>query len=212
MIIKEISTLNAKAPDECRAVLATEETHTLAFLNWKEQFPYHPRVDFQIAHNSKELFIRFIVDEETVAARITENNSKVCTDSCVEFFLSLDDTGYYNFEFSCIGVMMLGFRKSRPQAEYATENIISSIKRYSSLGSSNFEETSIHKPWELLVVIPASALFKHHIDSWKGITAIGNFYKCGDKLSKPHYVTFAPVKTEKPDFHRREFFVELSME
>lgn len=210
--IKEIPSLDATAPDKCKAILATEETHPLAYLNWKEQFPYHPQVAFQIAHNGKDLFIRFIVDEETAAARMAESNSKVCTDSCVEFFLSLDDTGYYNFEFSCIGVMMLGFRQSRIQAEYATEEIISSIKRYASLGSTNFEETSMTAPWELLVVIPASALFKHHLDSWKGVTAKGNFYKCGDKLTKPHYITFAPIATEKPDYHRPEFFVELRME
>lgn len=212
IIIKEIPALDATAPEKCKTLLAHEELHALKYLNWQEQFPYHPSVTFQIAHNGKELFIRFIVEEETAAARITDNNSKVCTDSCVEFFLSLDDTGYYNFEFSCIGVMMLGFRKSRPYAEYATEDIISNIRRYPSLGKQNFEETEMSQPWELLVAIPASALFKHQTDTWKGLIAKGNFYKCGDKLSKPHYITFAPVVTEKPDFHRPEFFVELKME
>ena len=33
-----------------------------------------------------------------------------------------------------------------------------------------------------------------------------NFYKCGDKLSVPHYLSWNPVTTEKPDFHRPEYF------
>ncbi|MCK7536290.1 MAG: carbohydrate-binding family 9-like protein [Marinilabiliales bacterium] len=33
-----------------------------------------------------------------------------------------------------------------------------------------------------------------------------NFYKCGDKLSNPHFVTWNPVGTEKPDYHRPEYF------
>lgn len=210
--IKKIPLLDITTPNKCRALLTQETAHALRYLNWKEQFPYFPRVVFQMAHNSKELFIRFSVDEETAAARMTENNSQVCRDSCVEFFLSLDDSGYYNFEFSCTGVTMLGFRKSRPQAVYATEEIISRIKRHPSLGQGCFDETIMTKPWELLVAIPTTALFKHHLDNWDGITAKGNFYKCGDNLSKPHYITFAPIDTEKPDFHRPEFFVELEME
>lgn len=210
--IKNITALDATAPDKCATLLGKEEKHTIQCLNWSEHFPYCPQVAFQIAHNDKELFINFTVNEITSAARMTENNSKVCTDSCVEFFLSLDNSGYYNFEFSCIGIMMLGFRKSRPQAEYATTEIISSIKRYPSLGNNNFEEIALGSPWKLLVVIPATSLFKHHINSWKGLTVKGNFYKCGDKLSQPHYITFAPITTEKPDFHRPEFFIDLKMQ
>ena len=36
-----------------------------------------------------------------------------------------------------------------------------------------------------------------------------NFYKCGDKTAHPHFLSWSPVSTEKPDFHRPEFFGEL---
>ena len=36
-----------------------------------------------------------------------------------------------------------------------------------------------------------------------------NFYKCGDKTAHPHYLSWSPIHTEKPDFHRPEFFGEL---
>ena len=33
-----------------------------------------------------------------------------------------------------------------------------------------------------------------------------NIYKCGDKTAHPHFLSWAPIRTEKPDFHRPEFF------
>ncbi|MGH2565575.1 MAG: carbohydrate-binding family 9-like protein, partial [Ginsengibacter sp.] len=33
-----------------------------------------------------------------------------------------------------------------------------------------------------------------------------NFYKCGDKLPKPHFLTWNTVETEDPDFHAPEYF------
>jgi len=40
----------------------------------------------------------------------------------------------------------------------------------------------------------------------KGKIFRANFYKCGDKLTVPHYVTWNPVGTENPDYHQPEHF------
>lgn len=34
----------------------------------------------------------------------------------------------------------------------------------------------------------------------------GNIYKCGDKTAHPHFLSWAPVGTSQPDFHRPEYF------
>ncbi len=39
-----------------------------------------------------------------------------------------------------------------------------------------------------------------------------NVYKCGDALKTPHFVSLYPIETPSPDFHRPEFFRELSFE
>ena len=39
----------------------------------------------------------------------------------------------------------------------------------------------------------------------------GNFYKCGEECEIVHYGSFAPVKTEKPDFHTPEFFAKMTL-
>ncbi|MDE6269894.1 MAG: hypothetical protein K2M12_03440, partial [Muribaculaceae bacterium] len=33
-----------------------------------------------------------------------------------------------------------------------------------------------------------------------------NFYKCGDLLSTPHFLSWNRVDTPHPDFHRPEYF------
>mgnify|MGYP003280809706 FL=1 len=117
--------------------------HRIGQNNWPEQFPYTPYAAFTMAHNGEMLFIRFKVDETSTMALTREDNEQVCNDSCVEFFLAVDDSGYYNFEFTCIGKTLLGFRKERPAAVHAPEDIMASILRYPSLGGANFEETRL---------------------------------------------------------------------
>ena len=39
------------------------------------------------------------------------------------------------------------------------------------------------------------------IEDLSGLEAKGNFYKCGDKLENPHYLSWEPVRTPDPNFH-----------
>lgn len=199
--ISEIPQLDSADLQTASLLLDKAELNTISCNNWSKDFPYQPQAGFRMAHNGSELFIRFTVREDCTMAKITTDNGEVWTDSCVEFFLALDDSGYYNFEFTCIGKALLGFRKERPNAVHAPAHIMNTIKRYSTLGNDNFDEKQISIPWELTVAIPASALFRHRLESWQALTARANVYKCGDHLSKPHYLSWQPIDTENPDFH-----------
>ena len=67
--------------------------------------------------------------------------------------------------------------------------------------------------WHITLVIPITALFMDKYESWSELkNARCNFYKCGDGLSKPHYLSWAPVRTEKPNFHSPQFFGEVEFE
>ena len=46
--------------------------------------------------------------------------------------------------------------------------------------------------WEVALVIPYSAFFLHDITSLDGKTLRANFYKCGDKLQTPHFLSWNP--------------------
>lgn len=184
----------------------------LETINW-EEFPYLPDVTVQIAYNDDELFLQYKVHEQSVKAEQGENNGKVWTDSCVEFFLSPDRNDiYYNLEMNCIGTALLGFRKKGDPTIHGTDEIINSIRRVSTLGSSTFCEKKEQTQWKITVAIPWSVFFKHQLMPVKGKKMRGNFYKCGDELSVPHFVSWTKIDTEKPAFHMPEFFGGLEFE
>lgn len=175
-------------------------------VNW-EEFPYLPDVSVQIAWNEHELFLQYKVKEQSVKAEITSNNGRVWTDSCVEFFLSPEGNDeYYNLEISCIGTILLGFRKKGHPSEHADDDLIASIRRNSSLGNKPFAERKALTEWQITVAVPWEVFFKHHIRNASGKKMRGNFYKCGDELSVPYFVSWTRIETEKPSFHEPAFF------
>ncbi len=49
---------------------------------------------------------------------------------------------------------------------------------------------------------------------WKDtpVELMGNFYKCADRTSSPHFLSWAPISTPEPDFHRPEFFSKIILD
>ncbi len=181
-------------------------------VNWDE-FPYLPEVKFRIAHTGDMMLLHWVVDEQLIKAEVTENNGKVWTDSCVEFFFSLDDgKSYYNLEMNCIGTALLGYREAGKNAKHAGDEFVDSIFRHSSLGNKALDEEPCEEPWELFAAIPAKALFAHQITDFSGLKIKANFYKCGDELSVPHFISWKPINTLEPSFHQPDFFGELELE
>jgi hypothetical protein len=184
----------------------------LEIANW-EEYPYLPEVSVQIAYNENELFLQYKVEEQSVKALHTENNSKVWTDSCVEFFLSPDaNEAYYNLEMNGIGTALLGFRQKGEASVHADVKTIDSIRRMSTLGNSPFPEIEEQTEWQITMAIPWEAYFKHNLKPVSGRKMRGNFYKCGDELAVPHFVSWTKINTEKPSFHQPRFFGGLEFE
>jgi len=184
----------------------------LEMVNW-EEYPYQPEVSVQIAYNGEELFLQYKVKEQSVKAEITQSNGPVWTDSCVEFFLSPGGNDeYYNLEMNCIGTVLLGFRKKGELASHASDEQIATIRRISSLGNAPFPERKEPTVWKITIAIPWKAFFNHDLKAVEGTKMRGNFYKCGDNLSVPHFVSWTRIKTEKPSFHAPEFFGGLEFE
>lgn len=181
----------------------------IACVNWPEDYPAKPKVSFKIAHDNENIFLHYFVEENEILAETKDDNGPVWTDSCVEFFISFDNIFYYNAEFSCIGKALLAYRPGRANAVHADTGVMNSIKRFSSLGSEPFGKRQGEFKWDMLLVIPVSVYWKSGLTSFKGIEAKGNFFKCGDNLSECHYLSWNPIKTEKPDFHRLDFFDKI---
>jgi len=200
-------------PDLVREVLKKMTLNDLSYVNWPDLYPSRPEVSFRIAHNGEYLFLQYFVEENEIMANVTEDNGSVWNDSCVEFFISIgDDPYYYNAEFSCIGKALLGYRKGRDGAVHADESIMKQIKRYPSLGTDVIGKKQGDFKWDLLVVIPVSAYWNSGLKTFDGLKAKANFYKCGDGLTVPHYLSWSPIPIENPDFHVPRFFGDIGFE
>ena len=177
------------------------------WLEWKE-FSYKPQVSFRIAHEDSLMFLKYYVKEEHVLAKQSEPNTAVHRDSCVEFFVDpMQDGNYYNFEFNCIGTTHLAYGPGRGERTFIpAEMIKNKIKTWSTLGNVPFEEKSETYEWEMVIVIPSSIFTYNKGFSFSKLTSNANFYKCGDNTTKKHYLSWNPVKTPNPDFHRPEYF------
>lgn len=189
----------------------TREKHSINTLNWKDKgFTYMPDVSFSISYSDDEIFLKYHVTEDYFKAEMTGSNQNVYEDSCVEFFFSPEDDGiYYNFEFNALGTCLMGSGHNRNDTTRADPSIISKIRRLPQAGIKRTAEIMGKFSWTLTVAIPFEVFFHHKVKELKGKTRRANFFKCGDMLSVPHFVTWNAVLTENPDYHRPEFFGQV---
>ncbi len=188
------------------------DKHEINTINWQE-YNHLPDVKFVIGYTKDELVIKYYVAENSVRAVNSESNGAVYQDSCVEFFVSVTADGpYTNFEFNAIGTCLSQRGMSRGDRQFLPASDIQKIRRWASLGTETFEEKPTDRPWELLVAIPFTLVFGNPDPELKGKIIRANFYKCGDKMSQRHYLSWNPIGTERPDFHRPEFFGVLEFE
>ncbi len=185
--------------------------NSIDIINWKE-FPYRPDIKFRIAHVNNEIWLKFYVNEKNILAQETRINGDVYKDSTVEFFISADKKNYYNFEISCIGTIHLGHGEGRHNRKMIDPEIVEKIEVQSTLGDQPFAEKSGNFDWEMMIRIPVECFAFDKIESLKGMHATGNFYKCGDETSEPHFVTWNAIGTENPDYHCPEYFGTIEFE
>ena len=191
---------------ECNGV-----RYSIGELNWKELYPYHPLTTFTIAHSGNRLYVNFFVRCNYLRAMNFANNSPVYEDSSVLLFLQPENTEeYWNFEFNCIGAIKASHRTTRNRPIPLTDAEISTIGVLPSCGRRPFREVEGLFTWDLLAAIPLGLLEIQY--SGKPIELKGNFYKCASVTSQPHYLSWTPVKTPTPDFHRPESFGKIILE
>jgi len=191
-----------------------------------------------VGHTEEGFVGYFEVKEPSVRALNVNPNEPVYQDSCVECFLVFlrhtNDKNsdhieeYFNFEFNCIGTLLAAKGPSRTQREYLSTELFSTVKVWTSFPQGvAFEETKKDEggddqgsaEWHLTFLVPWHVIgiskedYKQLLVPNQSSLAIkGNFYKCGDKLSRPHWITFFPIVTERPDFHRPESFQPLVLQ
>ncbi|MGL1903716.1 MAG: carbohydrate-binding family 9-like protein [Fibrobacterales bacterium] len=173
-------------------------------------------VQFQIAISDSALSILFTVQEKETRITYSCDNEPVFEDSCVELFLQdlSQPEVYHNFESNAAGTLLSQTGPNRYQRLYKPTTLLKKIQRSGSIISSDPTTlpASINRDnkWQLLLEIPGVLFGLPPDRSLKEYPVNGNVYKCGDKLTQPHWVSYFPIECSKPDFHRPEFFQHLN--
>lgn len=176
-------------------------------MNWAaNQKIQQPTVLADVRITQDYINVSFTVEEpsDCFRAEVAEDNSTSWEDSCVEIFIQNpgEPEEYFNFEVTSRGFILAARGKNRNERQKLSPAEISKILRTKQLASVAGNLTC----WGMEVQIPASIF---GLDFFVPDTIKGNLYKCADKAKVPHYQSAFPVETEKPDFHRPEFFRKL---
>lgn len=213
VIVKKIDKRGVEAA-EVAAVLdqAGVEFNSVETVNWPEVAPYKPDVKFRIAHTGGEILLQYVVSENHVRAAAAGDDGPVWEDSCVEFFMSLPSGNYYNVECNCAGTMLCGVGLNRNDRERASLKLLEGVKRYTTIDEKCFDSKEAPGEWSLSMVIPSELYYKDEIKDFSGLKTTANFYKCGDLLPEPHFLSYFPIGVENPNFHLPEYFGEIEFE
>ncbi len=180
------------------------------------RMPDHfPKTAVKIAYADGAVWVMFRVEDRFVRAVAQGHQARVCGDSCVEFFFTpgADPTaGYFNLEMNCGGTMLFHYH-STDRHGYR-EIPVSDCERIPcahSLPRKVDPEIRDAVTWTVEYAMPVELLRRYGPvrEPEPGAIWRGNFYKCADDTSHPHWLTWSPVDHPTPDFHRPHTFGRL---
>lgn len=167
-----------------------------------------PSAQVKLKYDNYHLYVIFHVQDRFVIAITTQTNGPVYRDSCVEFFFSPDRNkpdAYFNLETNCCGVLLAQYHTGpRPNSRFLDVVDCQSIRIASTTSGPIQHEITGPLIWTLEYAIPLEMLTRY-ADIEKptpGVIWRGNFYKCADDCSYPHWISWSPVSGKTPDFHR----------
>ncbi len=196
---------------EVEKILDKQKSHKIETINW-EEFSYMPKVKFAMVHDGDHIYIKYYVKEKETMARQGEDFGRIWTDSCVEMFIMFDGEHYYNFEFNSIGNGLASRKVFEGSSEDVDRELFKKIERFTTMGNQVFEQINGDNQWTLMLKIPVELFSRDGITTFDGAQARANFYKCGDDMTTPHFVSWAPIDTPSPSFHQPKFFRTITFE
>ncbi|MBM3295316.1 MAG: diguanylate cyclase [Candidatus Aminicenantes bacterium] len=179
--------------------------------------PIHrPYAQAKVAYDAEALNVIFRIEDRYIRAVARGYQGRVWEDSCVEFFFTPGahpGDGYFNLEMNCGGAAFFHHQTARGrdvvpvgEADFRRLEIAHSLPA--------IVDPEIEGPlaWTLEYRLPVEILGKYApvVRPAAGVVWRANFYKCGDKTSRPHWLAWSPVNLPRPDFHRPEYFGELA--
>lgn len=183
---------------------------------------HRPVVAARLLYDDEALYLQFrVCDDRYVRVVSTRFMAPVYRDSCVEFFVRpRPDAGYFNFEINAGGTLLASYvrdwrrnEKGLADAQPLSEEAAATIRIAASL--PRLIEPELHGPltWGIAARIPYAVFdpFIGAVTPRSGAEWRGNFYKCADGTSHPHWASWSPIG-EALNFHCPEHFGRLRFE
>ena len=184
--------------------------------NYMGDEPVHrPKTEAKVLYDDEFIYVIFRVADEFVRAVAKGFHGRVYEDSCVEFFFApAEDTvrGYFNVETNCGGAILFHFQKI-PRVDFVpvAEDDCRRVEIYHSEAEIVEPEKQDPTLWFIEYRLPIDILEKFRTveKPGPGVVWRANFFKCGDKTSHPHWLTWSKIYLPEPDFHQPAFFGTL---
>jgi len=183
-----------------------------------ESSDHRPRTQVKLLYGLEGVYGLFHVKDRYVRSIHRRHQDPVYKDSCVEFFVQpLIDGGYFNFEFNCGGTILASYvvdpeRTPDGFTDFTPLNKkeVRQVRVFHS--QSQIIEPEIQEPvtWLIEFYIPYVLMEKYTgpLEITPELIWRGNFYKCADDTSHPHWAAWAPV--DALNFHLPDCFGEFS--
>ena len=177
----------------------------VAYFNWEPETDI--QMQAQLGYDPDGLYIHLRTWEKNIRAQYTHPLSSVCEDSCMEFFFCpvQGDMRYFNVEINPNGCTYIGFGEASPRPVRLV------LEDEDVLLKKQVQRT--RDGWEVFYSIPVSLIREfypgYRLES--GMKFRANCYKCGDKTAVPHFISWNPMTSPTPCFHRPEDFGEMEL-
>ena len=194
---------------------------TLEVKNFRPESSAHrPRTRARLLHDARGIHGIFQVQDRYVRNVATEYFGEVWKDACVEFFAQpKPDAGYLNFEFNGGGAFLCCYITDSTRAPDGFKKFVrlppeigKQIHVRSSLPRVVEPEITEPMTWTLQFFITFSVLEKYAgpLGEVSGQTWRGNFFKCAETNSHPHWAAWSPV--DELNFHLPRCFGQIRFE
>ena len=179
-------------------------------VNWPAQYPYAPICNGPLARTADALVVDFRVSGLDLRIQNLTDNGRQWEDSCVEFFVQdPDGSVYYNFEINPLGKVLACSGPDRHHRTPRPPEEMEQILRIADYSECPMDCEGGVWTWRVVLLIPFHLIGVNPEHLPAALKA--NFYKCGDHTAHPHYVSWSPIDTPEPDFHRPECFGTLHL-
>ena len=156
----------------------------------------------QLCYDDSNRYVHLRAVEKDIRAEYTAPLSPVYQDSCLEFFFMPEGGDrYFNFEMNPNGCLYIELGHNRSDRFIQYRDDISD--RF------DIKTAKTDDGWEVFYRIPLDFIRLFYPDFEFIGSLRANIYKCGDMTTAKHYLSWNPVTSQKPDFHRPQDFGEM---